>query len=70
MQSKLYSLYEAKVNAIVGICLAWVLNVYLAPVLFDIHMSAMQGTGLTAMFTVLSIIRQYVIRRIFNRLSQ
>jgi hypothetical protein len=51
---------------LVGLVLAWVGNVYLAPILFNVHMNRKQGAGVVLMFTVLSLIRQYVLRRVFN----
>lgn len=56
---------EVKANFWVGLVTAWFGNVYLAP-LVGVTVSHKQSVALVAMFTVMSIVRQYVIRRAFN----
>jgi hypothetical protein len=67
MQSRWESLVEAKVNLAVGFGVAWVANVYVAPLL-GVRMTGTQGVAMVVMFSVISLIRQYALRRLFNHL--
>jgi len=58
MQSRWESLVEAKVNLAVGFGVAWVANVYVAPLL-GVRMTGTQGVAMVVMFSVISLIRQY-----------
>lgn len=70
MQTRLESLLEAKVNLAVGFGIAWFTNVYLAPWLLGVHMSGKQGFGMVVLFSVLSLIRQYTLRRVFETMGR
>lgn len=66
-QSKLGSLVESVVNIIIG----FVINVtaqHLVFPLFGIHILFSQNLGIAVIFTVISLTRSYVLRRIFNKL--
>lgn len=67
MQTRLQSIIEANVNLMVGFGISWAANVWVVPSLFGVAMSAKQGFGMVVLFSVLSLIRQYVLRRVFNR---
>lgn len=69
MQSKLMSAVEAQVNLVVGFGLSWAVNVWLVPWLFGVRMNARQGFGIVVLFSVFSFIRQFVLRRVFNRVD-
>ena len=60
---------EVGTNLIVGLILAWFGNRYLALWLFGIHMTGGQSLNLVVLFTVLSLLRQYTLRRVFNLLE-
>jgi len=67
MQSKLQSVYETAAQVGVGFVvsvLAGQLVIYPA---FHIHPGWMGNIALTGAFTVSSIIKQYVVRRVFAR---
>jgi predicted Na+-dependent transporter len=67
-QTKIESLIEATVNTILG----FVITLAFLPIvnyIWDIKMSASQMTGSTFLFTMLSVVRGYVIRRFFNNLK-
>ncbi len=64
-QSKWRSLLEAKVNIAVGVAVTWATYLVILP-MFDIHVSHTKIAGLVAVFTGVSVARQYVLRRIFN----
>lgn len=65
-QSKLESLIEAKVNTVIGMVVSFVLGMYLYP-MFGFNVTPAQNVTIMAIFTVVSVIRSYTIRRIFNR---
>ena len=66
-QSKLESLLENVLNVISGL----ILSIFVVqPVVFwyyDIHLEASENIMIAVIFTVVSIIRGYVWRRIFNK---
>lgn len=65
MQSKLGSTAEALVNLIVGYPLTFVAYVWLAPALLGVRVTPSQSMGLVVLFTAISFLRQYTLRRIF-----
>jgi len=67
MQSKIKSLTESIVNTFVGMCISFIVQVLIYPIL-NIQVSINQNIIITFVFTVVSILRSYIIRRIFNRL--
>ena len=64
-QCKVDSWLESGTNILVGLVLSYLTYRYIAP-LFQVHMSVVQSVHLTIVFTVISLTRQYVLRRIFN----
>ena len=65
-QSRLMSMIEANVNLVVAFGISWFAQVYLVSWLLEIQISGRQGAGIVLLFSVLSFIRQFVLRRIFN----
>jgi len=66
-QRKLHSLGEAVFNIFVSIGFAYALNITALPAFRHSRLTDSQIALLvTAMFTVVSLIRQYFIRRLFN----
>jgi hypothetical protein len=65
-QSKKHSALESATNVIVGLFVSIVAQMILYPVL-GIPVSFNQNLIITAVFFVLSFVRGYVIRRIFNK---
>jgi hypothetical protein len=65
MQSKKHSIYESLTNVIVGLLMSFFTQIVLYPIL-DIKVSLNQNVIITAVFFVISFVRGYVIRRIFN----
>ena len=64
-QRKLTSLIESVLNCVIGIGVAFVMQVILFP-MFGIHIS-LQTSGLIAVvFTLVSIVRSYFVRRLFE----
>lgn len=67
-QTKVESLVEAVVNTVVG----FTITLAFLPIvnyIWDIEMNASQMTGSIFLFTMLSVVRGYVIRRFFNNLK-
>lgn len=65
MQTRIQSLLEAKINLLASYPVTWIAYVWLAPLLFGVKVEHKQAVGFIIMFSVLSVIRQYAIRRVF-----
>lgn len=66
MQSKKSSLIESIVNTFVGL----VINIIVSPVIYwitGVTMNMYQLSGTAVLFTIVSIVRNYIIRRFFNK---
>lgn len=68
-QSRTQSALETALNIASGYLLAIATQAVLYP-LYGIHTSVTQDAGIAAVFTVVSLVRSYAWRRIFNRLGQ
>ena len=66
MQSKKRSFIEAVTNVLIGYLVAVISNLIVLP-LFGYQVSLFDGFAIGIVFTVISLIRSYVIRRLFNR---
>ncbi len=69
MQTKKQSLLESITNIAIGYITALVSQLLLFP-LFDIDISFGDNLLMGAYFTIISLVRSYVIRRWFNRKNQ
>ena len=65
MQSRWMSLVEATTNIVVGYCLAVLTQVIVFP-LFGLSVSLGENLGIGAVFTVVSLVRSFTLRRAFN----
>lgn len=65
MQSRLMSMVEAIVNVLVGFWVAVLTQMLVFP-LFDLHASFSQNISMGLIFTVVSLVRSYLLRRAFN----
>ena len=65
-QSRRHSMLEAIINVVVGFSINFLLNMLVFP-LFGWQISAAQNIALGVIYTVISIIRSYSLRRAFNR---
>jgi hypothetical protein len=68
MQTRKGSLIEASINIGSGFFLSFLLWQFVAAPLFGYEVTFLDNLGLTSIFTVASIIRSYVWRRVFNHL--
>jgi hypothetical protein len=66
-QTKLGSWVEACANIIVGFAINWSANMLILP-LFGFNVTGAQAFGIGVFFTVISLVRSYVLRRWFNGL--
>ena len=64
-QSRLMSLVEFVANVIVGYGVAVVTQILIFPI-FGLHTTLAQNLKMGAVFTVVSIARSYVLRRLFE----
>lgn len=65
MQTRTDSLMEAVCNTAVGFTVSLVTQFVMVWV-FDFNLSASESVTMVTIFTVVSVIRQYVLRRLFN----
>jgi hypothetical protein len=67
-QTRTGSLAEAGVNIVVGFSINWCANMLVLP-LFGFQVTGGQAFGIGLFFTVISLVRSYVLRRWFNGLK-
>jgi len=65
MQSKRNSLIESVTNTIIGLVTSFLIQLIIYPIL-DIPVTLSQNVAITSVFFVASILRGYLVRRIFN----
>jgi len=68
-QSRAMSLVEAVANVAVGYGIAVMTQILIFPI-FGLHTTLAQNLKMGAVFTVVSIARSYVLRRLFERLRR
>jgi hypothetical protein len=66
-QKKSHSIFESITNVCVGFGINFTANMLLFP-LFGWHISAEQNVLLGIIYTGISIVRSYILRRVFNRI--
>lgn len=67
-QSKKKSAMEAWANGLVGVVISWLCTVTLLPFM-GVVLSWTQALEVTLFFIVVSTLRSYVIRRLFNHFN-
>lgn len=65
MQTKKQSFLETIVNTFIGFAISLIATFIILP-LFGIESTVAKNIGITMCFTVISILRGYVVRRYFN----
>ena len=68
-QSRLMSRVEAVSNVVVGHLLAVGVQLLVFP-LFGLEATLRQGLGIGAVFTLVSLVRGYLLRRVFETIAQ
>ena len=66
MQSKKHSFIESTVQTFIGLAVSFIIQLCIYPRL-NIQVSFNQNVIITVVFTIASIFRGYIIRRIFNK---
>lgn len=69
-QRRLHSFLEATTSTAVGFAISWALLSFIISPLFSLHTSGGEDFLITCIFTVASILRSYLVRRVFNHLHQ
>jgi hypothetical protein len=64
-QTRLGSLIETLVSLCLGFLINWTANMWILP-LYGFHITGSQAFTMGLIFTVISVIRQYAVRRWFN----
>ena len=67
MQSRLMSLVEVVSNIAVGYGIAVLAQIVIFP-LFGFHASLADNVLIAGLFTCISLVRSFILRRVFNRL--
>jgi hypothetical protein len=65
-QSRIDSLMESVVNIIIGLVVSTVANWLILPAVLGVSMTLGQNVLIGLAFTAISLVRSYVIRRLFN----
>lgn len=68
MQSKKHSFIESLLNTLIGYLIAVATQLLIFP-LYNIHLELHQNLSMAMIFTLISIARNYIIRRYFNKLT-
>lgn len=67
-QSKRQSMIEAFVGTVIGILTSMVTQAIVYP-LYGFQVTFMENVGITAIFTVVSLVRGYLVRRMFCKIN-
>lgn len=67
-QGKKASLLESVMNVFVGYAVAVVAQTFVFP-LFGVYISFSENLAIAGVFTIISVIRSYTLRRLFNQAS-
>ena len=68
MQSKSLSIIEAITNTIAGLATSFVIQLIIYPIL-KIDVTLNQNIIITIVFFIVSILRSYLLRRLFNKIK-
>lgn len=68
MQTKIHSLIESVANVAIGYSVAIFSQLLIFP-LFDIEVSFSQNLQMGLLFTIISLIRSFALRRVFNKIT-
>lgn len=66
MQSRLGSLMESLTNIAIGITIGFLSNIIVLPA-FGYDVTLADGAMISVVFTAISLVRSYVIRRLYNK---
>lgn len=66
-QSRKHSIIESFTNIIVGLGVSITANNYVLPAVAGCSLTVQQNVAISVIFTIISLIRSYLLRRAFNR---
>lgn len=66
-QSRIASFIEANINTFVGFGVSLLITYFIIPPLFGLTQSPEVALGITSIYTLVSVVRNYLVRRWFNR---
>jgi hypothetical protein len=66
-QTRLGSAIEVALNIVIGFSINWIANLLILP-LYGFQVTGGQAFSMGLIFTVIAIVRGYVLRRVFNRI--
>lgn len=66
-QSRLHSFVEAWANVFIGYWINFAMNMLILP-LYGFHITLTQNLSMGLLYTMVSVIRSYVLRRWFNNI--
>ncbi len=69
MQSQKHSVLEVLGNTTSGFIIAWTVQMILIPILLKGGWNELDALVLAGLLTALSLLRQYIWRRLFNRIK-
>lgn len=69
MQSVRHSIYEVVISTGAAFIISALLQHFVVNPVWHLHTSPMDSIGITVFFTVVSLVRSYIFRRIFNKLG-
>lgn len=68
MQSSKQSAIETVIGTMIGFIVSVLIWEFVVKPVWDIHTAFIENISITLLFTIASILRGYVVRRLFNRL--
>lgn len=66
MQTKRQSLIETVVSTLIGLAVSFLTQIIVFP-MYNLEVNINQNLQITAIFTIVSILRGYCVRRLFNK---
>jgi hypothetical protein len=69
MQTKLQSMIETTANYAIGMTVSFIAQLIIYPIL-KIEVNLHQNVVMVCYFTVISVVRSYYVRRLFNHLHR
>jgi len=69
MQTKLGSFVESWANIAIGFLVSYAANIWILPLMLHTKISYNSAFWVGVVYTVISLIRSYLLRRLFNRIK-
>jgi len=69
MQSKKMSVVESFVQPAIGFLISYAFTYWGLPFFFDVHFGLVQALSISSCYFIISVMRMYIIRRLFNMIK-